>query len=121
MEAIKNLFVLVFWEGSVDVSNDGDCSGTVAEGDEDPVGIVEDVAVLEKGENEGDLSGGVEGDISVGVVNGEVFEVVGKLEVFDGISKISTTFEKLLVPGLESCCIPPPKNILFVDDVDARA
>jgi hypothetical protein len=32
-----------------------------------------------------------------------------------GISKISTTLEYLL----ELFC-PPPKNILFVDDVDAR-
>jgi hypothetical protein len=41
---------------------------------------------------------------------GDIFEGVGR-----GISKISTTSEY----PLEFC--PPPKNILFVDDADARS
>jgi hypothetical protein len=52
-------------------------------------------------------------DESVVVGVGTVGGVVGGGRDGSGISKISTTLEYPLEPN------PPPKNILFVDDVDA--
>jgi hypothetical protein len=59
----------------------------------------------------------VMGEFDIGEV--ETFEEIGVIGEGGGggreISKISTTLE---YPLLE--LFPPPKNILFVDDVDAR-
>jgi hypothetical protein len=98
----------------VDIENEGVCvdCGDIVEFDIGDSGKNVDVVVefaIGEVETDGDVVGEFDTETTEGV----------EIDVFEAgngrISKISTTSEY----PLELFC-PPPKNILFVDDVDAR-
>jgi hypothetical protein len=105
-----------------DVSDD-DCEGVVVELDIVEVELDEgvEIGIFEEGEGvgRGEVIGGFDGVGEVGCGVGEDGEKGEGGEIGGGgggrgISKISTISEYPIEP------YPPPKNILFVDDVDAR-